>query len=384
MKITGYRSLTTTHDWGRRIGDANGAMGTERTPVPILVLETDGGVEGIALGAHPDIDRVFPAVEGEDPRAVAALYDRMLARVFKSGHAGATFGTIGAVDTAIWDLKAKLAGEPLWRLLGGRERFVPAYGSGLDIAIDDDALAALYARFAERGITAGKLKGGRELDRDLVRLGIVRDALGAAGHPVLMLDANESWRPAQAVSYVAAVEERFDLAWIEEPVRRWDSAGLAHVRQGVRTAVATGENLTGLEQFRPLFDAGAVEIVQPGGVWGITHALRVATLAHAHDLPISPVGFEGNPSAHVATAIPNHLATELQDLELPYGLRIDQTYADGGIVLGDAPGLGIEIDEASIVEPPLAPPEVDGPHVRPSDAGLRFGPFRSHADRVTE
>ena len=72
---------------------------------------------GIGLGQHADIARVFPAVDGQDPRAVASLYDSMLAHVFKSGHAGATYGAIAAVDMALWDLKAKMADEPLWRTL---------------------------------------------------------------------------------------------------------------------------------------------------------------------------------------------------------------------------------------------------------------------------
>src|SRR5689334_15324056 len=198
MKVTGYRSLTTTHDWGRLIGDANGVMATPRTEVHVLILETDSGLEGVGVGAHGDIDRVFGAVEGEDPRAVSALYDRMLARVFKTGHSGATFGAIGAIDMALWDLKAKAADEPLWRTLGGLDRFVPGYASGLDIALDDEALVRLYERFADRGFSAGKLKGGRNLEHDLRRLEALRDVLGRnSAHPALMFDANESWNRSQ-------------------------------------------------------------------------------------------------------------------------------------------------------------------------------------------
>ena len=124
MKITGYRCLQTFHDWGRPVGDVNGYIDSGVTEVPIVVLETDEGVEGIGTGSHQDLERLFPAIEGEDPRAVSALYDRMLSRVFKAGHGGATFGGIGTLDMAIWDIKAKLAGQPLWRLLGARDRYV--------------------------------------------------------------------------------------------------------------------------------------------------------------------------------------------------------------------------------------------------------------------
>src|SRR5689334_5571999 len=153
-------------------------MSQPRTDVHVLIVETDSGLEGVGLGQHSDIGRVFGAVEGEDPRAVPALFDRMLNWVFKTGHAGATFGAIGAIDMALWDLKAKAAGEPLWRTLGALDRFVPGYASGLDIALDDDALVSLYERFADRGFHAAKLKGGRDLRGDLRRLEALRDLLG--------------------------------------------------------------------------------------------------------------------------------------------------------------------------------------------------------------
>lgn len=377
MKVTGYRSLTTQHDWGRLIGDANGVMAHPRTEVHVLILETDSGLEGIGVGAHGDIDRVFGAVEGQDPRAVTALYDRMLDRVFKTGHAGATFGAIGAIDMALWDLKAKAAGEPLWRTLGALDRFVPGYASGLDIALDDDELVRLYQGFADRGFSSAKLKGGRDLDRDRRRLEALRDVLGRnSAQPALMFDANESWNRSQAVRFVTALERTIDLTWIEEPVRRWDADGLASVRRSIRAAVATGENLTGLDQYRPLLDADAIDIVQVGTVWGITHFLRVAAVAHGRDLPVSPVAYHANPLAHAAAAVPNHLVSEVQDHTHPIGLDVDQEFVDGGIVLGDQPGLGIRVDEDHInsVRPVNPPAVLAGPHVRPGRAGLRIVP----------
>jgi L-alanine-DL-glutamate epimerase-like enolase superfamily enzyme len=377
VKITGYRRLNTVHDWGRITGDVNGVQSCNTTPVPVLIIETDSGIEGVGVGAHADIARVFPAVEGEDPRSVVALYDRMLDWVFKAGHAGTTFGTIGAVDMALWDIKAKAADEPLWRTLGARERFVPGYASALEYGLDDEELASLYSDFADRGFKAGKLKGGRDIDRDLPRLEIMRDVLGRnSRHPAIMFDANETWNRAQAARYVADIEEQFDLTWVEEPLRRWDAAGMAALRNTVRTAIASGENLTGLEQYRPLLDANAIDIVQVGSVWGITHFLRVATRAHANDLPVSPVAYNANPIAHAAAAVPNLLTHEVQDLRFPVGLNVDQRFEDGGIVLGDRPGIGISVDESKMLpststSPAPVPPAV-GPHIRPERAALRL------------
>ena len=375
MKVTGYRSLRTVHRWGRPVGDVNGVIDCGVTDVPILLLETDGGLTGVGLGAHDAIERVFPAVDGEDPRAVTSLYDRMLAYVFKAGHTGATFGTIGALDMALWDLKAKMAGEPLWRTLGARDRFIPGYASGLDYGLDVVELVELYGRWADLGFTGAKVKGGLDLPRDVARLQAVREVLlRNSADPAIMYDVNESWGRHQATRLLARVESQVELTWIEEPVRRWDVEGNLAVVRSSTTALATGENLTGLEQFRPLVDAGAVDIVQCGSAWGVSHFLRVSALAHAHDLPVSPVGYNANPLTHAAAAVPNHLVTEVQDLGFPVGLKVDQVIGDGGITLGDEPGLGIEVDEAAIAEQRdegswFLPA---GPHVRPQDAGLRL------------
>ncbi|WP_030441221.1 mandelate racemase/muconate lactonizing enzyme family protein [Actinoplanes subtropicus] len=377
MRITGFRTLTTVLDWGRPVGDANGLITDGVTGVPVVLVDTDAGITGVGLGPHIEIDTVFAAIDGEDPRCVATLYDRMLRHTFKAGHAGAVFGTIGALDTALWDIKAKAAGEPLWRLLGGRDRVVPAYASGLDFGLSDDDLVTVYRRYAERGLRAAKLKGGRNLDDDRRRLHLVHDVLAESTgerRPGLMLDANEFWTRKEAVRHVAELERSLDLTWIEEPVRRWDAEGLAAVGRGIRAAVATGENLTGLEQYRPLLAAGAVDIVQIGAGWGVTHFLRVAALAHAHDLPVSPIGTTPVPLVHAATAVPNHLAVELQNLDTPTGLTLDLDVEDGAFVLGDSPGLGITVDEPVIQA--LGRPEhrvaLRGPHVRHERAGRQL------------
>lgn len=375
MKITGWRTLKTVHRWGRPIGDVNGTVESGVTEVPLLILETDEGVSGVGLGGHADIARIFPAIEGEDPRAVTALYDRMQSWVFKSGHAGSVFGAIGVVDMALWDLKAKLANQPLWRLLGARQPFVPGYASGLDFPLSLEELVNLHLHFAERGFSAFKLKGGLDVEQDIERLRAVREVyLRNSPSPAMMIDVNESMSAKQAVRYVRRLEETLDLTWIEEPVRRWDAAGHALIRQQTNCAVATGENLTGIEQFQPLLREQAVDVLQAGMCWGISHFLRVANLAHAFSLPVSPVGYNANPVAHAAAAVPNHMSCEIQDLSFPLGLHVDQRIENGGIMLGNTPGLGITFDETTLAqqlnEGSWTLPQ--GPHVRPERAGLRL------------
>ncbi|MFI6237696.1 mandelate racemase/muconate lactonizing enzyme family protein [Micromonospora sp. NPDC050784] len=377
MRITGYRTLTTVQEWGRPVGDANGVFADGVVPVSIVIVDTDEGISGVGLGPHVEIERIFPAIEGEDPRAVTSLYDRMLRHTFKAGHAGPVFGTIGALDTALWDIKAQAAGEPLWRLLGGRDRRVTAYASGLDIGLTDDELVAEYEVYASHGLRAAKLKGGLDIERDRHRLSLVKEVLTEAGHgrrPGLMLDVNEAWTRKQAVRHVCEIERTLDLIWIEEPVRRWDAEGLAAVSRGVSASVATGENLTGLEQYRPLIAAGAVDIIQMAAVWGVTHFLRASALAHAHDLPVSPIGNSPVGLLHAATSVPNHLTSELQDLHPPVGVSIDLHVEDGAFILGDAPGLGVRVDEERIRAANRRPQAhtADSPNVRPERAGRRL------------
>jgi L-alanine-DL-glutamate epimerase-like enolase superfamily enzyme len=377
MRITGCRTLTTVHEWGRPVGDANGVFHDGRVAVPLILVDTDEGITGVGLGSDLGLGSVFAAIEGEDPRATVALYDRMLRHVFKAGHTGGVFGTIGALDSALWDIKAKAAGQPLWRLLGGLDRVVPAYASGLDIALSEEELAAVYRTYAERGLRVAKLKGGLDVSQDLARLTLVREVLADANpgtRPGLMLDANEAWTRKQAVRHVAELERTVDLIWVEEPVRRWDAAGMVEVGRGVRASVAAGENLTGLEQFQPLLAAGAMDVVQTAAGWGVTHFLRVAALAHAHDLPVSPIGTTPLGLLHAATAVPNHIASELQDLTPPEGLSIDLHVEDGRFVLGDSPGLGVTVDETAIaaIEPPGGGQLRTGPHIRPAQAGRRL------------
>jgi L-alanine-DL-glutamate epimerase-like enolase superfamily enzyme len=376
MRITGYRTLTTAQEWGRPVGDANGVYADGVMPVPLIMVDTDEGITGVGLGPHVEAEAIFAAIDGQDPRAVTALYDRMLRQTFKAGHAGVVFGTVGAFDTALWDIKAQAAGEPLWRLLGGRDPRVHAYASGLDIGLTDDELVATYEVYAQLGIRAAKLKGGLDIERDRHRLTLVREVLTRAARgtrPGLMLDANESWTRKQAVRHVGELERTLDLTWIEEPVRRWDADGLATVSRGVRASVASGENLTGLEQFRPLIAAGGLDVVQTAAVWGVTHFLRVSALAHAHDLPISPIGNTPVALLHAATSVPNHIASELQDLRPPIGVTVDLHVEDGAFLLGDSPGLGMRVDEDTITSAHRrTAPAPDGPHVRPERAGRRL------------
>lgn len=379
MKITGYRVENYLMKMDRAVGDANLPSGVDLLPGSILFLETDENVTGIALGyGGAGIESLFPAVEGCDPRAAVSLWITMNDWLHKGGNEGAASMALSTIDMALWDLKAKAADEPLWRTLGARDRRVPAYASGLDYCLSDADLFRFYRRMAERGITSGKLKVGLDADADLRRLGIMREALSVASRkPGLMIDPNEYWSPKQAVRYIRRMERHFELLWVEEPARRWDYHGLRQVSRQVRTAVATGENLHNLSQFYPLFANDAVDIVN---VWtghsGVTGCRQVANLAHAHGIPVTMMNAQANYMAHVAAALPNHTLMEVVDPGREHCLRFDNHIEDGCIVLGDAPGWGIEVDEKKLRSLQASPPRGRGkfPFPRREGAGRYIVP----------
>jgi L-alanine-DL-glutamate epimerase-like enolase superfamily enzyme len=280
----------------------------------------------------------------------------------------------------LWDLKARIAGQPLWRMLGAAHGRVKAYASGLDYCLSDEDLFAFYRRMADVGIDAGKLKVGLDLKADMRRIGIMQDALSTASkNPVLTIDANEYWSPKQAVRYVRQMEEKYDLAWVEEPARRWDYRGLRLVSEQVSAAVATGENVNSVADFYALVDNQAVDVLNvAAGHSGVTGCRHVANLAQAHSLPVSMMNCQANFMAHVAAALPNHIGMEVVDPGREQCLKFDNHIEDGYIVLGNEPGFGITVDEVALAELQANPPKGRGtfPLARREGAGRYIVPLR--------
>jgi L-alanine-DL-glutamate epimerase-like enolase superfamily enzyme len=374
VKVTGFRVQQYLMRMDRAVGDANLPEGVDLMPASILYLDTDAGVTGIALGyGGASVPLLFQVIEGADPRETVGLWTRMNDLLHKAGNEGEANFAFSLLDSALWDLKAKLAGEPLWRTLGAGSGRVPAYASGLDYCLSDEELFAFYSRMAALGIGAGKLKVGLDLRADLRRLGIVRDALRAATPaPLLMIDVNEYWSPKQAVRYVRQIEQHFDLAWVEEPARRWDYAGLALVSRQVRASVATAENVNSVADVYPLIANEAVDVLNVSALHsGVTGCRQIARMAQTHGLAVSMMNCQANFMAHVAAALPNHTLMEVVDPGREHCLRYDSRVDDGCIVLGDTPGFGIEIDEAALAALQASPPTGKGrfPFPRREGAG---------------
>jgi L-alanine-DL-glutamate epimerase-like enolase superfamily enzyme len=354
MKITGVRTHLYQFELARPLGDANLPRGSKRAAGLAIFLDTDAGVTGVMTGSpgaraliHSLVDEVLA---GEDPRGVRGLWKKMIDRAFKGGNRGLIGDAIANLDCALWDLKAKINGEPLWKTLGASTPRVKAYASGIDLCLSDQEIYDFYAGLAAQGVNAGKLKVGIDEAADLRRLGLMQEALATSGkRPLLMIDSNEYWSPKQAIRHIRRMEEQFDLVWVEEPARRWDYRGLRQVSEAVRAAVATGENLDDIGDFMALIDHRAVDIVQVGqGTTGITGAMMMADVAYGFELPVAMMNCPGEFMAHLAAALPNHLMMEVVKAGRSVCFTVDTRIEDGDIVIGDTPGLGMVFDEEQL------------------------------------
>ena len=353
MRITGVETVLYEYELTRPIGDVNIPDGMRRRADLAVFIRTDEGIDGVAIASRlgaAAIPTLSTAIISEDPLRHRGLWERMIRASFKPGNEGAVAIGIAAIDNALWDLRSKIAGVPLWQFFGALEPRVLAYASGLDGALSDDELRAYYESMAARGVRAGKLKVGFGVEADLRRLAVMHEALGGDDvRPALLVDANEFWSPKQAVRAMRALEREFDIAWCEEPVIRTDLDGLRDVSRAIGAAVATGENLKDVHEFAALLRHGAADVVQVNpNMAGLTTCLRAAELAQAFDRPVSLMNSAGRYGAHLAAALPHHTMMEVLEAGRDATFTFDSVIEDGWIVLGDSPGAGITFDPEAL------------------------------------
>jgi L-alanine-DL-glutamate epimerase-like enolase superfamily enzyme len=322
------------------------------------------GVGGTAIVALVD-DYCARMLAGEDPLAIGRHWETLGKQLRRSG-TGLAQLALSAIDTALWDLAGKEAGAPLHLLLGGCRDAVPAYGSGIDLFLDEDALLAHVEELLALGFGWIKIKVGKEDPaEDAARVAAVRRLIGPRRR--LCVDANQVWALPDAVRHAAALAAAgADLAWLEEPLHPEDVEGHASLRSRVPLPIAIGESVYSASQFLGYLRAGAVDVVQPDlcRVGGFTGFVRIAHLAAAHHLPVAP-HYIAELTLPALCAIPNGLVLEwvrggtLGELGvLAEPLRLEKGVAHASTT----PGHGLVLDRAA-----LAPYEVDVDELRELD-----------------
>jgi L-alanine-DL-glutamate epimerase-like enolase superfamily enzyme len=227
-----------------------------------------------------------PVAEG-GPVAPAAAWDRLWWHLREAG-GGITRLAMAAIDTGLWDLRARGAGLSLADLLGRQRDQVPVYASGVNRHLTLAELTEQVSRWVAAGHSRVKIKVGLpSLDEDLARVAAVRQVIGPGR--LLMLDANQLW-DLPAARRAARALSRFDIFWLEEPLPAEDTQAYARLRAAIDIPVAAGESLYTEAQFRDVLLAGAVDYLQPNvcRVGGITPFLRIARLARLFDVPVMP------------------------------------------------------------------------------------------------
>jgi L-alanine-DL-glutamate epimerase-like enolase superfamily enzyme len=313
--------------------EGDGTLAWDSTTM-VVVQVHGGGATGLgytygaAATAHVVEQQLADVVTGLSAWDVPAANEAMNRAVRNAGRPGLIAGAVSAVDIALWDLKARLLGLPLTRLLGRSRTEVPVYGSGGFTTYDEDQLDRQLRGWTEElGLPRVKIKigesWGRAERRDRERIAQARRSIGDA--PELYVDANGGYTRKQAVRMARHLDEN-GVTWFEEPVSSDDLAGLAQIRAAVAPEVTAGEYGYTLAHFGHMLGAGAVDCLQADATrcGGITVWLRAAALAEAAGLELSG-HCAPHVHAHAAAAIPN-----VRHLEWFYDhVRIEDLFFDG-------------------------------------------------------
>jgi mandelate racemase len=330
---------------------ASGAIRT--APLVLVDLATEQGVVGSSyvfaytpLALRPLatlLENLGAALEG---RSVAPIpLEAELAQRFRLlGPQGLTGMAMAALDMAAWDAQARAAQLPLVRLLGGTPRSLRAYNSlGMDGA---EAAGRLAAESAELGFHALKIKVGYpDVRTDVEAVRAVRRETG--DRLALMVDYNQSLDVPEAIRRTRILDDE-GLAWVEEPTRADDFEGHARIARAVRTPLSIGENWWGTSDMAKSLAAGASSFGMPDAmkIGGVTGWLRAAALGQASGVPLSSHVFP-EISAHLLAITPTCHWLEYLDLARPV-LRTPVAVKDGHVTAADAPGSGIEFDDAAV------------------------------------
>jgi L-alanine-DL-glutamate epimerase-like enolase superfamily enzyme len=295
-------------------------------------------------------DKLASVVRDADAFDVNAAWQKMVRSIRNLGQPGIASMAISAVDTALWDLKAKLLGVPLVKLFGQVRDQVAIYGSGGFTSYTNEQLTKQLSGWAQQGLTRVKMKIGRDAQADIDRVRVAREAIG--GGVELFVDANGAYSRKQALQQ-AETFSGYAVRWFEEPVSSDDLDGLHLIRDRAPAGmdIAAGEYGYDETYFRRMLDAGSVDVLQADATRcaGFTGFLQASALTYAHHLPLS---------AHCAPTLHVHIgcaALPLRHLEYFHDhVRLENMLFDGvpqpvnGALRPDLsrPGLGLEFKQA--------------------------------------
>lgn len=308
-----------------------------------------------------------PFIVGRDAADVNGIWQTVYARQLSSMGLGAACAmAMSGIDMALWDIRAKAVGWPLYRLLGGSARAIPAYAGGVALGWQEPAgLVEEAQRQREAGYRALKLRLGDTAARDIARVQAVRQAMGP--DMVILSDANTAYSLDTARKVIPVLDE-CDAGWLEEPFPPHDYHSYDTARSFGRVPFAAGENHYARFEFNHLIDGKAVTMIQPdlSKAGGITEVLRIAAMASARKLPVhlhtSMTGINMAATVHVLAALENsgYFEADVSRNNLFRDQLVSSPFRlgdDGCVMPLDRPGIGVEVDEDFL----RAHPAIEGP-----------------------
>ena len=323
----------------------------------LLQVDTDEGLVGEGLvwslgaGRLPVLDAMIhslaPKLVGRDPHEHAGLWGEMWRDVNFFGHKGITLFGICAIDMALWDLVGKAHNLSVCRLLGQSRDRVRAYHSGgLWVSLSIDELQAEAKDFLAQGYRAMKMRLGKPtVAEDIERVAAVREAIGPEID--LMADANQGFTVNHAIRMGRALEP-YNLVWFEEPVQAYDLAGSARVAAEIDTPIASGETEYARYGFRDMLERQSADVLMPDleRVGGITEFVKVAHMADAFDIPVSPHLYTEH-CLQLCGALSNISYSEMMPWFAPLYNEATEL-VEGDLLVPDRPGLGFTFNPDAI------------------------------------
>jgi L-alanine-DL-glutamate epimerase-like enolase superfamily enzyme len=335
---------------------------TIKADCAIVIISTDEGGQGLGEAcAYGGPTRMQEWVAWLAPTMVGRAPNDLSIVPHPNGRSWAYDCAVAGIDSALWDLRGKLAGKRVSELLSNgpleRVRLYASSGCRYDWRRRPEQLIEETLGYLEEGYTACKVRIGTEWSWDGVTvdrfLGLMRELSQAvAGRMELMVDGNQRLTEAEALA-IARELDRLGFVWFEEPIPQLDVAGYARLNAAVDLPITGGEQFTTLEQFRPYLEQKAYGIVQPdAGICGISEAMRIAEMAHRYGVDCCPHSWHNGLMAlangHLVAALPNPRVLELCLIQGPlqWGILAEPPEIQAGrLTLPDRPGLGVELAE---------------------------------------